>query len=112
MYFLDRERGRDGSNIYRTKTGFTYPLQKDRKGNFKIRSGELVRVCMTSDFFLDEADMWRDEAWEIMKRRCDVKFFILTKRPHRVEKCLPQGWGEGWENIQTDQKIRSERDGL
>ena len=54
---------------------------------------------MSSDFFLKEADQWRSEAWEIMRKRPDVKFFLLTKRPQRVEKCLPKDWGDGWENI-------------
>ena len=99
MYFLDRMRDMDGSQIFRTKTGFNYPLQKDRKGNYKIKSGEMIRVCMTSDFFLEEADKWRDEAWEIMRIRSDVIFFLLTKRPERVEKCLPRDWNDGWDNI-------------
>ena len=99
MYFLDRVRDRDGADIYRTKSGFTYPLQEKRNGGYKIQSGELIRVCMTSDFFLEEADKWRDEAWEIMRLRPDVKFFLLTKRPGRVEKCLPKDWDDGWENI-------------
>ena len=51
MYFLDRMREQDGSNIYKTKGGFRKPVQKDRKGRYKIQSGETVRVCMTSDFF-------------------------------------------------------------
>ena len=59
----------------------------------------MIRVCMTSDFFLEEADVWRDEAWDIMRTRSDVKFFLLTKRPQRVERCLPHDWGDGWENI-------------
>lgn len=25
--------------------------------------------------------------------------FLLTKRPERVEKCLPYNWGDGWEHI-------------
>ena len=99
MYFLDRMRDKDGSEIYRTKNGFKYPLQKDRSGKYKIQSGELIRVCMTSDFFLEEADVWRDEAWDIMRRRPDVKFFLLTKRPQRVRDCLPRDWGDGWNNI-------------
>lgn len=99
MYFLDRLRDRDGGEIYKTKTGFAYPLQKDRHGAFKIQSGEQVRVCMTSDFFLEEADRWRGDAWDIMRRRPDVKFFLLTKRPARVRDCLPPDWGDGWENI-------------
>lgn len=99
MYFLDRVRDKNGADIYRTKTGFTYPLQKLRDGNYKVKSGELIRVCMSSDFFLEEADGWRDEAWEIMHQRPDVKFFLLTKRPQRVADCLPKNWGYGWDNV-------------
>ena len=99
MFFLDRMRNKNGSDIYRTKNGFNYPLQKDRSGHHKVKSGELIRVCMTSDFFLEEADQWRDEAWDIMRQRPDVKFFLLTKRPQRVMDCLPKDWGSGWDNI-------------
>lgn len=99
MYFLDRMRDKSGRDIYRTKTGFNYPVQKNRSGEYKIKSGEMIRVCMTSDFFLEEADAWRDMAWDLMRIRSDVKFFLLTKRPQRVKKCLPKNWGDGWENI-------------
>lgn len=54
---------------------------------------------MTSDFFLEEADKWREEAWDIIKQRSDVKFYLLTKRPERVHKCFPSDWGNGWENV-------------
>lgn len=99
MYFLDRMRGQDGSRIYKTKNGFRYPLSKDRRGQYKIKSGEMIRVCMTSDFFLEEADPWREEAWAVMRQRKDVKFFLLTKRPQRAASCLPYDWGNGWDNI-------------
>ena len=66
MYFLDRMRDQDGSHIYKTKNGFRYPLSRDRHGAYKVKSGEQLRVCMTSDFFLPEADEWRREAWAIM----------------------------------------------
>lgn len=99
MYFLDRMRNQDGSNIYRTKNGFRYPLQKNRQGKYKVQSGEMIRVCMTSDFFLAEADEWRPEAWGIIRQRPDVKFFLLTKRPERVAGCLPTDWGDGWDNV-------------
>ena len=99
MYFLDRVRDRNGADIYKTKSGFTYPLQKTRNGHYKIQSGELIRVCMSSDFFLEEADEWRNEAWEMIRQRSDVKFFLLTKRPQRVKDCLPPDWGDGWENV-------------
>ena len=44
MYFLDSLREKDGSEIYRTKAGFRYPLSKDRSGNYKVKSGEMLRV--------------------------------------------------------------------
>ena len=99
MYYLDSLRDKDGSDIYRTKSGFRYPLSKNRDGTYKVKSGEMLRVCMTSDFFLEEADPWRDEAWEIIRQRPDVKFYLLTKRPERVADHLPFGWGDGWENV-------------
>ena len=99
MYFLDEQRGKSGADIYRTKSGFCYPLSKDRYGQYKVKSGEQLRVCMTSDFFLEEADPWRGEAWSIIRRRPDVIFFLLTKRPQRVADCLPPDWGGGWENV-------------
>lgn len=98
MYYMDNLREQDGSRIYPTG-GFRYPLERDRTGSYKVRSGELLRVCMTSDFFLEEADVWRAEAWEIIRQRPDVKFYLLTKRPQRVAQCLPPDWGNGWEHV-------------
>lgn len=109
MYFLDRLRDKNGADIYRTKAHFTYPLQKRHDGSYKVKSGELVRVCMTSDFFLEEADIWRDEAWEIMRLHPDVKFFLLTKRPQRVAECLPKNWGDGWDNIMLNVTCENQR---
>ena len=65
----------------------------------KVKSGEMIRVCMSSDFFLEEANAWREEAWDIMRERKDVVFFLLTKRAERILECLPKDWGDGWENI-------------
>lgn len=98
MFFLDRMRNADSLDIKRTQA-FRYPLQKNKDGSYKIQPGELIRVCMTSDFFLEEADEWREEAWDIMRVRRDVKFFILTKRPERIKDHLPDDWNDGWENI-------------
>ena len=99
MYYLDGLRGKDGAAVYRTGAGFRYPLSKRRDGRYRVQSGEMLRVCMTSDFFLEEADPWREAAWDIIRQRPDVKFFLLTKRPQRVAQCLPADWGEGWENV-------------
>lgn len=109
MFFLDRMRERDGSVIYKTKSGFNYPLSRDRSGNYKVKSGELIRVCMNSDFFLPEADEWRDEAWEIMRMRPDVKFFLLTKRPEMVAERLPKNWSDGFDNVMFNVTCENQR---
>lgn len=99
MYYLDRVRNERDSSVV-TRTGsFDYPLSKSQGGGYRIKSGETVRVCMTSDFFIEDADKWRDDAWEIMRMRPDVIFFLLTKRPERVAEHLPSEWGEGMENV-------------
>ena len=99
MYFLDAQRGRNGADIYRTKVGFKYPLSKDRSGHYKVKSGEQLRVCMTSDFFLEDADVWRGDAWRIMKERSDCHFFFITKRIDRFHDCIPDDWGDGYDNV-------------
>lgn len=97
MYFLDKQRNKDGSLIF--KTFDNSPIKKDKNGNYKVKSGETVSVCMTSDFFLEEADSWRKEAWNIIKKRSDIVFFLITKRPERILKCLPEDWDDGLENV-------------
>ena len=79
MYFLDQIRAQDGTLI-RLTNNMKKPLAKNRKGEYKIKSDELIRVCMTSDFFLEEADAWRTQAWDIMRIRSDVKLFHLPNQ--------------------------------
>lgn len=100
MYFLDKQWDRDDSEIRRTKTNFKYPVAKNRQKQYKVQPGERIRVCMTSDFFLEEADPWRNEVWDMLRFRSDVIWMLLTKRAERIAQCLPEDWGDGWENIQ------------
>ena len=45
---------------------------------------------MTSDFFLEDADEWREEAWAVMRERRDLKFYLLTiPAKHRGISCAP-----------------------
>lgn len=98
-YFLDKRYGRDTNEVVRNKSDFNLPIKKDRQGNWKLPSGSFVRVCMASDFFIEEADEWRDEAWNFIRRRPDVTFSLLTKRAERIKDCLPLDWGDGWDNV-------------
>lgn len=100
MFYLDKQHNnkKDSTEVYKTNN-MNYPLQKNKNGIYKIKSGEKIRVCMTSDFFVSAADKWRDEAWDIMRKRKDVIFYLLTKRPERVMECLPSDWEDGYENV-------------
>lgn len=99
MYFLDKQRDKDGSIIHKVKTNFNLPLKKNRQGEYKIPSGTILYVCMTSDFFLEEADEWRKEVWEMIKKRPDITFWIQTKRVERIKDNLPKDWNNGYENV-------------
>jgi len=99
VYRRDESIGKDASIV--TRTGdFSLPLKKDRKGQYKLTSSDgTVYTCMTSDFFLDEADAWRQECWDMIRERNDLEFCIITKRIDRFEKCIPDDWGEGWDHV-------------
>lgn len=100
MYALDKMRGvPEWSNVVKRTKEFDYPIKRDRKGQFRVKSGEYIKVNMTSDTFVEEADEWRDEFWDIIRQRPDVKFWILTKRPERMRDNLPMDWNDGWENV-------------
>ena len=98
-FFLDKRYGRDTNEVQRNKSGFDAPVKKDKNGNYKMPAGANIRVCMASDFFIEEADAWRDEAWSVIRQRPDLIFSLLTKRAERIADHLPADWGEGWDNV-------------
>lgn len=99
VYFLDSLRDRDAGVVVKNKTDFNLPIKRDRHGNFKIPSGAELGTCFTSDFFIEEADEWRGEVWEMIRERSDVRFLIPTKRIARFNDCLPDDWGAGYSNV-------------
>jgi len=58
-----------------------------------------VFTCSWSDFFIEEADEWRDEAWGIIRQTPHLTYLILTKRVENVADRLPSDWGDGWPNV-------------
>ena len=95
VYRRDAEFGKDSSIITKTSS-FDLPLKKSRKKEYKLQpDGEPVYTCMTSDFFIKEADSWRPEAWRMIKYRSDLDFVIITKRIDRFMDCIPEDWGDG-----------------
>jgi len=109
MFEGDRARGVDGSGIVRkSKTQFDLPLKKDRRGFYILRN-RLVLTSLTSDFFIEEADEWRDEAWKMMHTRSDCVFVVLTTRPERMVDCLPDDWGSGYPNVRLSVSVENQR---
>ena len=108
VYRRDASVGRDASIVARTKD-FDLPLRRRRDGGFAVPPGAHVYACMTSDFFLPEADAWRAEAWECIRARPDVSFSIITKRILRAGECLPPDWGAGYENVEIGLTCENQR---
>ena len=88
VYRQDAMFDKCGAMFYVTKN-FDLPIQKGRNGQYKIKSGEVVFACLTSDFFLDLADDYRLKAWDYIRRRKDLHFIIITKRIYRFDFCKP-----------------------
>lgn len=99
VYRRDESVGRDASKVEKNAE-FDLPLRKDRQGNWKLKPQDgPVYACMTSDFFLDVADPWRQECWDMIRTRRDLEFIIITKRIARFSRCLPPDWGDGYPNV-------------
>ncbi len=99
VYRRDGKYEKDASSVVKN-ADFDLPLRLKRDKTYKITSEDgIVYTCFTSDFFLEEADAWRDECWKMIKRRFDLHFLIITKRIHRFSQCIPSDWGEGYPNV-------------
>lgn len=94
----DAKRGTDTNQITKTDK-FDAPVRKDKKGEYKMKPGQLVYVCFSSDFLIEEADEWRKDCWQMIKERSDLTFLFLTKRIERFLDCIPEDWGDGYDNV-------------
>jgi protein gp37 len=85
--YRDKERyGHEPTEVLRSKSKFNEPL--------KWKGGKKIFTCSWSDFFIDEADEWRNDAWEVIRKTPQHTYQILTKRPERIKDNLPGFWDE------------------
>jgi protein gp37 len=84
MYREKKRYGQEPSAVIKGKTTFGAPL--------KWSEPCLIFTCSWSDFFIEEADSWRPEAWDIIRATPRHTYQILTKRPERIAAHLPDGW--------------------
>lgn len=98
----DARRGVD-TNVVTKADNFCAPVERykrgEKKGEYKMKSGETVYLCFSSDFLLPDADQWRSDCWRMMRERPDLNFLFLTKRIERFVDCVPDDWGDGYENV-------------
>ncbi len=101
--FRDKERyGQDPSVVVRTQ-----PKTFDSPKTWKEPS--LVFTCSWSDWFHEDADAWRDEAWDIIRQTPQHTYQILTKRTDRMLDHMPDDWGDGWDNVWLGTSIEFQR---
>ena len=76
MFREKKHYGQDPNVVVRSKTTFYDPL--------KWPEPQLIFTCSWSDFFIEESDPWRDEAFAIMALTPHHTYQVLTKRPDRM----------------------------
>lgn len=94
MYREQNQYGQDPKEIRRTKPAtFVKPIIWNEK------DPGLIFTSSWTDFFLEEADPWRDEAWDIINATPNNTYQILTKRPENIPTRLPSNWSNGYPNV-------------
>lgn len=105
MIILETLRSqRDPHEIRRTRNR-TFSLPQTAQ----CEPGDKVTVCNWSDFFHQDADEWRDEAWEMIRRCNHLSYIIITKRPHRIMSALPSDWGDGYPHVCLGVTVENQR---
>jgi protein gp37 len=107
VFRIDGEHDID-SRVVKLNARFDLPVKRG-KGRYKIKPGDEVYTCLSSDFFLEEADEWRGRAWEIIAGRRDLIFIIITKRILRAAGCFPADWGDGYEHVHIGVTCENQR---
>lgn len=104
----DLKRGVDTNLIVQTDQ-FDAPVRRLKSGAYKMKPGQLVNLCFSSDFLLADADPWRADCWRMIAQRSDLHFLFLTKRIERFMDCIPADWGQGYENVTVGCTVENQR---
>jgi protein gp37 len=101
--YSDKERyGQAADVVIRSKDDIFYKA-------LKWKEAKKVFTCSWSDFFIKEADEWRADAYDVIRKTPQHSWQILTKRANRVVECLPDDWGQGYDNVWLGVSIENQR---
>ena len=103
----DFKRGIDTNKIVKTDN-FYAPIAKNKSGAYKIKSGQTVYLCFSTDFLVEDADEWRSECWQMIRERSDLHFLFLTKRIERFMDCIPMNWNDGYDNATVGNTVENQ----
>ena len=108
--YIHRANARKGidTDLVHQTDDFYKLLAKNKKGDYKIKSGQMVYICFNSDFLIEEADAWRSEAWEMIRERNDLNFLFLTKRIERFSIGLPSDFSEAFTHVTVGVSIENQ----
>lgn len=87
--------------VVRTKTVFNLPL--------RLKEPSKIFTCSLTDFFHEDIDSYRNEAWDIIRKCPQHTFQILTKRPERICHHLPEDWNDSFKNVWIGTSVGSRK---
>lgn len=93
MYRDKKRFGQDPTKVVKSKSNFNMPLT--------IKESSKIFVCSWSDFFIEDADEWRDDAWNIISKTPHLTYLILTKRQNRMREIIYNLENFYYENFYT-----------
>ncbi|MBK8810669.1 MAG: DUF5131 family protein [Acidobacteria bacterium] len=111
MYADKRRYGQDPATVVRSKNAtFRKPLVWHKEITRETPLADrLVFTASWSDWFIEENDAHRADAWEIIRQTPGLVYQILTKRADRIAECLPDDWGDGYPNVWLGVSVENQK---
>lgn len=80
--FRDRERYGQNPDVVLRTSEHTF------KSPIRWKQPKRIFTCSWSDFFIEESDPWRSDAWQVILDAPQHTYQILTKRPERIANVI------------------------
>ena len=101
MYRIEEDNQQDPRIVKRVSDKrFDDPIRWKKPCNIFVNS--------MSDFFHEQSDTWRAEAWAVIKACPQHNWLILTKRAERITECLPPDWVGNYQNVMLGVSIENQ----